>query len=100
MTYKLLMTWDIQPGREQEYFEFVVRDFVPGMQKLGLQPTDAWYTYYGDQPQIMASAVMDDFDRLRILLASPDWESLTNQLLDYVQNFQYKLIEARGSFQL
>ena len=34
---KVIMTWDILPGKEQEYFEFVVRDFVPGMQRIGIQ---------------------------------------------------------------
>ncbi len=46
MSVKLLMHWDIRPGRDQEYFEFVVREWVPGIQKLGLQPTGAWYTVY------------------------------------------------------
>jgi len=54
---KLLMTWDILPGQAQEYFEFIVREFLPGMQKLGVEPTDAWYTAYGDSPQIMVGGV-------------------------------------------
>ena len=54
---KLLMTWDILPGQAQEYFEFIVRDFLPGMQKLGVEPTDAWYTAYGDGPQIMVGGI-------------------------------------------
>ena len=44
MALKLLMTWDMIPGREQEYFEFLVREFVPGLQRLGVEPTEAWYT--------------------------------------------------------
>ena len=55
MAVKLLMTWDILPGREQEYFEFVVRDFIPGVQRMGMEPSDAWYTMYGSQPQILAA---------------------------------------------
>ena len=55
LAVKLILTWDILPGQEQEYFEFVVRDFIPGMQKLGMEPSDAWFTMYGDQPQIMAA---------------------------------------------
>mgnify|MGYP001161981102 FL=1 len=58
MAVKLLMTWDILPGREQEYFEFVVRDFIPGMQRLGMEPSDAWFTMYGSSPQIMTGAEM------------------------------------------
>ena len=44
---KLLMSWDIQAGREQPDFEFIVQDFAPGLMRLGLQPTEAWYTVYG-----------------------------------------------------
>ncbi len=100
MDVKLLMTWDIQPGREQDYFEFVVRDFVPGMQKLGMQPTDAWYTFYGDQPQIMAGVVMPSLDEMERVLNSEDWDDLTAKLMDYVEDFDYKIIPARGGFQM
>ena len=57
MAVKLLMTWDMVPGREQEYFEFLVREFVPGMQRLGIQPTEAWYTTYGEAPQMLTGFV-------------------------------------------
>ena len=56
--FKLIMTWDIAPEREQEYFEFVVREFIPGVQKLGFELTDAWATIYGGQPQIMVGATL------------------------------------------
>ncbi len=100
MTVKLLMTWDILPGREQEYFEFVVRDFIPGVQRLGLEPNDAWFTMYGDQPQIMASVQSSTINSLQGVLASPEWDDLTRQLLDYVEDFQYKIVPARPGFQM
>lgn len=94
------MTWDILPGKEQDYFEFVVRDFVPGMQEIGLQPSDAWYTYYGDHPQIMAAAVVNSLDEMDRMIQSPEWINLTGRLMEYVQDFDYKIIPARGGFQL
>jgi hypothetical protein len=100
MAVKLLMTWDILPGREQEYFEFVVRDFIPGMQRLGLEPTDAWFTMYGDQPQIMAAVQSSTMSGLQRILESPDWDSLTKQLLDYVEDFKFKVVQARAGFQM
>jgi hypothetical protein len=51
MPGKLIMTWDINPEHEQEYFEFVVREFLPQVQKLGFQLNDAWVTVYGNQPR-------------------------------------------------
>ena len=100
MAVKLLMTWDIQPGREQEYFEFVVRDFIPGLQRIGMEPSDAWFTMYGEQPQIMAAAQMPSINALQQVLDSPEWENLTQRLLDYVDNFQYKIVQARSGFQI
>jgi hypothetical protein len=94
------MTWDILPGREQEYFEFVVRDWIPGIQRLGLEPSDAWYTMYGEQPQILAAAQTSNLVSLQRILDSQDWQSLTRQLLDYVEDFNYKVVPARAGFQL
>ncbi len=42
MTVKLLMTWDILPNQEQEYFEFVISDFLPEIKQLGIRPVDAY----------------------------------------------------------
>lgn len=100
MAVKLLMTWDILPGKEQEYFEFVVRDFIPGMQRLGLEPSDAWYTLYGNQPQIMAAAQMQSMTALNRVLESGEWNDLTGQLMDYVKDFEYKIVSARAGFQM
>lgn len=100
MAVKLLMTWDILPGREQDYFEFVVRDFIPGMQRMGMEPNDAWYTVYGNQPQIMVGAKMDTLSALQDVLDSSDWATMTGRLLDYVENFEYKVVPARNGFQM
>ena len=100
MTVKLLMTWDILPGREQEYFEFVVRELIPGMQHLGLEPSDAWFTMYGDQPQILAIVQSTSMSKLEEVLASSEWDKITNQLLDYVDDLNYKVVPARTGFQL
>ncbi len=99
MTYKLIMTWDILPEREQEYFEFVVREFIPGVQKLGFDLTDAWATIYGTRPQIMVGATLPSLARVNRVLLSDDWSSLNNQLQDFVQNYQVKVVESQGGFQ-
>ncbi|MFZ5808608.1 MAG: hypothetical protein ACOY16_04935 [Chloroflexota bacterium] len=100
MGVKLLMTWDILPAKEQEYFEFMVREFIPGIQKMGLEPSDAWFTVYGDQPQIMAAIRSTNLARLQQVLNSSEWQSLTAQLLDYVEELKYKVVEDRPGFQL
>ena len=61
MSVKLMMTWDIAPEREQDYFEFVIGEFIPGVQRLGFQPVEAWATIYGDYPQIQVGILAEDF---------------------------------------
>ena len=100
MAIKLLMTWDILPGREQEYFEFMVRDFISGMQRLGLEPSDAWFTMYGEKPQIMTSAQMPTLANLTQVLESQEWADLSKMLMDYVEHFNYKIVPARAGFQM
>jgi hypothetical protein len=98
--YKLLMSWDIRPGQESAYFEFVVQEFGPGLLKMGVRPTDAWYTYYGDAPQILTGGVTEDIETLRTILGSDDWRKLKRKLLTFVTNYEQKVIRASGGFQL
>lgn len=100
MTAKLLMTWDIIPGREQEYFEFVVREFVPGMQRLGIQPSEAWYTTYGDRPQILTGGIAEDPTAIEVAMMTPEWDELRLRLLEFVTNFEWKVVPASGGFQM
>jgi hypothetical protein len=100
VSVKLLMSWDIRPGQEQTYFEFAMQTFAPALMKMGWQPTEAWYTLYGDGPQIMTAGVTDTVDEMRVILESEEWEDLRGQLLEYVTNLEYKVIPASGRFQM
>ena len=97
---KLLLTWDIKPGRDQEYFEFMVREFAPGVQRLGITPTEAWFAVYGDCPQIMMEGVAEDVPTMQHILTSSEGAALHQQLLDYVDNYKQKLVRANTGFQI
>ena len=97
---KLLMSWDIQSGNEAEYFQFVIQEFVPGLLRLGLQPTEVWFTAYGDCPQIQAGGLASDLGAMDKIIHGPDWLELRQKLEGYVTGFQQKVIPAEGGFQL
>lgn len=100
MTVKLLMTWNIKPGRDQEYFEFMVREWVPGITRLGMEPTEAWFAVYGDCPQIMNGGITKDVETMRQILASDEWAELHSRLMEYVKDYKQKIVRATGQFQL
>ncbi len=98
---KLILTWDIEPQTESEYFEFMVSEFIPGTNRLGLSDIQAWYTLYGNCEQILFTAIANSPDQMRRILISDTWEKLQTRLSDLVVNFQQKVIEdASGGFQL
>jgi len=98
--YKLLMTWDIRQGKESEYFEYVTQEFAPRLIKLGIQPTEAWYTVYGKAPQILAGFVAEERSTIEQLIAGDEWKSLHERLLGFVLNYNHKIVQATGNFQL
>jgi len=97
---KLLMSWDLKPGSESDYFEFSMREFIPGIMKLGIQPTEAWYTIFGDGPQILTGGVTDDLASMQSVLSSEEWQDLQGKLFEYVTNFNYKIVRGTSKFQL
>lgn len=100
MAIKILMTWDIQPDKEAEYFEFVMKEFAPGLMRLGIQPTEAWYTAYGDGPQILTGAVAPDIASMREAMNSEEWRELKAKLLRLVENYEQKFVHDTSRFQL
>jgi hypothetical protein len=97
---KLLMSWDIKSGLEAIYFDFIANEFMPGLLRLDIQPTEAWYTVYGSGPQILTGGVAEDLDTMTSILDSEEWRELQSELLDYVANFEYKIVRDTGRFQL
>ena len=97
---KLLMTWDILPGKEQEYFEFHIREFIPALENIGLNLNEAWITVYGKGPKLAAEAVLDNLEKAMNLINSSGWDDLSMQLGDFAENFDYKVIPAKKSWQI
>jgi len=97
---KLLLTWDIKPGQEAEYFDFVYKEFGPGLIKLGIQITEAWYTAFGTGPQILIGGVVDTQETLSAILDSEEWARLYKKLSRYITNFNRRVVQATGRFQL
>jgi len=97
---KLLMTWNIRPGKEEEYIEFLTQEFAPTIMRLGIQPTDAWLTVYGEGPQVHAGGTAADLETMERILAGKDWLKLESRLLTLVESFQRKIVVATNGYQI
>lgn len=91
---KLIMSWNIKSD-ESAYFEFVVQEFAPRIIKLGIRPTEAWYTVYGEGPQIITVGEAQDRETLDRALASDDWKDLLEKLNGFVTDYKQKIIAVK-----
>ena len=96
---KLLLSFDIRTGRENAYRRFVLEEFLPQAQSLGLTPTDAWHTAYGNYPKRLIGFVADDLETVRGVRATEQWKSLIKKLGGYAGNFSQRVVRLRGGFQ-
>jgi hypothetical protein len=96
---KLLMTYDPIPEKRDDYFQFVLGEFVPALEHLGLQMSDAWHTAYGSYPLRLAGFLAPDRETLDRIMASQDFQDLETQFLEYVDNYSRRIVPLRRSFQ-
>lgn len=98
---RLLMQWDIRAGREQDFSEFVVREFAPRLMQLGIEPSEVLYTMYGDGPQMLTLGAAESQEKLAEILSSSGWRKLHEKLMTYVSNYSQKVVPDNGrNFQL
>ncbi len=100
MGIKLLMRWDIRPEKESEYFEFLVHEFIPALNRLGVEDILVWYTAYGDCEQKLAEGVVPSEEKMREILENEEWIIITDKLQTYVVDYDLKAIPANKGFQI
>ena len=97
---KLIMRWDVRKEVESEYFEFLVHEFIPALNKLGVGDIQVWYTAYGACEQKLASGITPTIGQMRQILRSETWFRLTEQLKRFVDGYNQKVIAANRGFQI
>lgn len=98
--YKLLLTYEVKSEIAQEYRQFLLGSYVPSMNNLGLQMSEAWHTAYGDAPNRLIGFVCRDRDTIYDLLDNQTWLELNERLQEFVTDFSYKVVPYRGIFQI
>lgn len=92
---KVLLSYDMVHGREEECQRYVMQTLAPGLARLGFRITDAWYTLWGeDAPQILGGGLLQNTQEAERLIYSREWDSLIEGLDPFVENFRVRVVEA------
>jgi hypothetical protein len=98
--FKVILTYDIQPGKQSEYSQFVLGKFIPGVQALNLYIMGVYHTIHGDYPARQAEFVTDSWDAMVDALNSDEFGALEGVLKGFTLNYHRKVVRYRKGFQL
>jgi hypothetical protein len=96
---KLLISYDVKPDSMQMYYQFVLGRYIPVLQSLGLEMSEAWHTAYGNWPNRLVGFVSRDAATMRQVMGDDTWRELNEQLEEYVTDLRYKVIPYEEGFQ-
>ena len=97
---KLLVSYDIDVEDAREYYEFALGQYIPSMQSMGLELSEAWHTAYGNYPNRLIGFVSRDEETMWDVLSGETWAELNDKLLDFVTDLDYKVIKYSLGFQI
>ena len=100
MLTKLSLTYDVNDDTIEEYRQFVMGEFLPEVQKMGLAVAEVWHTAYGDYPNRQTELVSRDEDTMWRILNSEEWDKLETRLEEYVSDLQRKVMPYKQGFQI
>lgn len=96
---KLLLEYDIPDEVQETYYRFVTGEFVPQLNRIGLELAEVWETVYGAYPRRLIVFVVQDQAACKQALATEKFIRLERKLLRFVQNYNKRVVPYKGHFQ-
>ena len=99
MTILFAQSWDVIPGKFDDYSTFVSNEYNPGLEKLGLKLLGGYYVAVGEGPRIIAVATVEKEEDLMRALLNSDYRVLSINLMQVVFNYSSRVWVASGRIQ-
>lgn len=93
--YKVMISYNMQPGKEHECQDFLANKIAPGLGRLGFRFSDVWLTLWGRSPQILGGGTVKDVADAERIFLSDAWIEMKGQMERLTTDFQVKLVNAR-----
>ena len=96
MPVKLNQYWTVIPGKTEDYNKFILKKYIPGVNKLGLHTVAVWTVLVGAYSEIMFESVGNDLDLIEKALKDNKYKDLKADLLNYVKKYKTNVLVKTG----
>ena len=103
MAVKLMHYWTINPAKKAEYASFIIKKFIPGVNRLGLHTVAGWSVLVGSYSEVIMETVSSDLDKLEAAFKTNEYRQLKSELLNFIKHYKTKVqvpIPKRGSYSM
>lgn len=96
MPVKFDQYWTIVAEREKEYRKFIIKEFIPGINRLGIHTVAGWTVLIGSYAEILFEGVANDLNLIEKALIDKKYRDLKDNLLNYVKDYKTKILVPTG----
>ena len=90
-TVKFNQMWDLI-GDKKEYGRFVINEFYPLLEELGISVAREWEVLIGDGPSILCEGRAKDIHNLIGNLQSKRFQEAKQKLKEFVENYESRIL--------
>ncbi|MGD0487685.1 MAG: hypothetical protein ABSB94_10880 [Syntrophorhabdales bacterium] len=91
--WKFNQYFNILPGMEPAYREFLEAEFIPVMERLGIKVTNIWKAIIGSGPFINVEGTSPRIEEIAKTIATDEYRALTRTLKSrYVTDYQSRIL--------
>ena len=97
--YTIVMKYDIQPNVQEAYYRYIMGEFIPGLQTMGIYMYKAWEIVYGDYPERQVEFITEIND-IRAVVEGSQFTEMEERLKGFTDNYTRRVMRYSGTFQL
>ncbi len=97
MSVLFTQSWDIIQGKDIEYAQFIVDNYLPEMAEMGLVPVGGYYVEVGFGPRIVAVFSVNETEEVLKTIAGKKFKDLLRRLKTIIMNYRGSILEPTGA---
>lgn len=99
--WKFNLYYNVLPGKEEEHYEYVKKECLPGMKSLGVPVTGGWRLAVGSGPRMLAECTGRSIEHIAKAINTSEFRRLTRTLKkNYVTDYSSRILAPTGRIEV
>ena len=96
MPVKFNQYWTVDYDKTKEYGKFIIRKYIPGINKLGIHVVAGWAVLIGGYSENILEGISNDLELLEKALRDKKYKELNDELQNYIKKYKTKVLDKTG----